>query len=370
MTASTASDVLLDVDGVVAGFGPTTVLHGVTFAVRKGEVAGIFGLNGAGKSVTMKVLAGTVPARDGAVRFDGVDLMKVPAEERVSLGMAHVPQGRQVFGALTVEENLRLGAYTLRKRDRARYASVLDGLYDRFPILAERRTQIAGTMSGGQQAALAVARALVADPKPILVDEPSAGLSPMAVQELFVTLRAVADSGVTMVLVEQNVTFGLKVVDTVNVLQTGVVVMTSPVGELDADEMAKALGIGRLLHQGVSAVVGSRAVAVDEVEPRPAKRATTRSTGATKTTAKKAVTKAVTKKAVTKKAAAAATTKTAAKKPAASTKKVTAKKAAAPERAAAKKATKKATKTASKKATNKATKKAATKKATNTRGAA
>ena len=252
------TDVVLSVEGVTAGFGVTTVLHGVDLEVRAGEVAGVFGLNGAGKSVTMKVLAGIVPARSGRVTFLGRDVTQASPEERVRLGMAHVPQGRQVFAALTVEQNLRLGAYTLRRRDASRYASVLDGVFDRFPLLAERRTQVAGTMSGGQQAALAVARSLMSEPALILVDEPSAGLSPMAVQELFGTLAEVARTGVTMVLVEQNVAFGLQLVHTVNVLQVGRVVHRGPVAGLDQEALAGYLGIGRLLGGGVARSIQGR----------------------------------------------------------------------------------------------------------------
>ena len=252
------SDVVLQVDGVTAGFGVSTVLHGVDLVVRQGEVAGVFGLNGAGKSVTMKVLAGIVPAWSGSITFLDQDVTDVTPEVRVALGMAHVPQGRQVFGALTVEQNLRLGAYTLRRRDSSRYASVLDGVFDRFPLLAERRTQVAGTMSGGQQAALAVARSLMSEPKLILVDEPSAGLSPMAVQELFATLKQVASTGVTMVLVEQNVAFGLQLVDTVHVLQVGRVVHRGPVAGLDQDALAGYLGIGRLLGGGIARSIQGR----------------------------------------------------------------------------------------------------------------
>jgi branched-chain amino acid transport system ATP-binding protein len=249
---------VLEVAGVTAGFGATTVLHGVDLTVAPGEVAGVFGLNGAGKSVTMKVLAGIVPVRTGTVRFLGQDVTSTSPEDRVARGMAHVPQGRQVFAALSVEQNLRLGAYTLRRRDRGRYDPVLAGVYDRFPLLAERRAQIAGTMSGGQQAALAVARALMAEPSLILVDEPSAGLSPMAVQELFGTLREVARTGVTMVLVEQNVAFGLQLVDTVHVLQVGRVVHRGPVAGLDQATLARYRGCGRLLGAGVATSMAGR----------------------------------------------------------------------------------------------------------------
>ncbi|MDQ3106458.1 MAG: ABC transporter ATP-binding protein [Actinomycetota bacterium] len=252
------TDVVLEVDGVTAGFGVTTVLHGVDLHVPAGEVAGVFGLNGAGKSVTMKVLAGLVAARSGTIRFLGRDITTMSPEDRVFAGMAHVPQGRQVFAALSVEQNLRLGAYALRRRDRGRYDPVLAGVFDRFPLLAERRTQLAGTMSGGQQAALAVARSLMSEPTLILVDEPSAGLSPMAVQELFATLQEVAKTGVTMVLVEQNVAFGLQLVDTVNVMQVGRVVHRGPVAGLDQQALAGYLGIGRLLGAGVATSVAAR----------------------------------------------------------------------------------------------------------------
>ncbi len=249
---------LLKVEDVVAGFGPTTVLHGLSYQVQHGEIAGIFGLNGAGKSVSMKVLAGIVPARSGRIVFDGLDITTMTPEQRVEKGMAHVPQGRQVFAALTVEQNLRLGAYTLRRRNRAKYQGILDGVYDRFPILGERRDQTAGTMSGGQQASLAVARALMAEPLLMLVDEPSAGLAPLVVQELFGTLREVAATGVTMVLVEQNVTFGLQLAHTAHILQTGRIVHSGAVADLDQQSVASYLGVGRLLTAGVSGTLAAR----------------------------------------------------------------------------------------------------------------
>ena len=255
---------LLAVEDVTAGFGATTVLHGLSFSVQEGEIAGIFGLNGAGKSVSMKVLAGVVPVRSGHISFRGRDITTMPAEERVAAGMGHVPQGRQVFPALTVEENLRLGAYTLRRRDRARYASALDGVLDRFPLLAERRAQLAGTLSGGQQASLAVARALINEPTLVLVDEPSAGLSPVAVAELFRTLKGVARTGVTMVLVEQNVTFGLELADRAHILQTGRIVYSGDVAALDQDALAGYLGIGRMLGGVTAAALSSRRPAVPD----------------------------------------------------------------------------------------------------------
>ena len=249
---------VLELQQVTAGFGAVTVLHGVDLVVPEGSIAGVFGLNGAGKSVTMKTIAGVVPVRTGRVLFQGEDVTAVPAERRVAMGMGHVPQGRQVFPHLTVEENLRLGAYTLRRRARNRYASALDGVYDRFPVLRERRTQLAGTLSGGQQASLSVARALVNEPTLVLVDEPSAGLSPKMQLDLREVLQVVKDSGVTMVLVEQNVAFGLSLVDTANLLQTGVVVHSAPVDELDDQTLATHLGIGRVLAGATGSALHAR----------------------------------------------------------------------------------------------------------------
>lgn len=270
------TDALLAVEDVTAGFGSTTVLHGLTFSVARGEIAGIFGLNGAGKSVSMKVLAGVVPLRSGRITFDGRDITSTPAEARVAAGMGHVPQGRQVFPHLTVEENLRLGAYTLRRRARASYPAALARVLDRFPLLAERRSQLAGTLSGGQQASLAVARALINEPTLVLVDEPSAGLSPVAVAELFETLKGVAATGVTMVLVEQNVTFGLELADRAHILQTGRIVYSGDVGSLDRDTLAGYLGIGRMLGDVTGAALASRRVVPERWRERRAARAARR----------------------------------------------------------------------------------------------
>ncbi len=257
------SDPLLVVEDVTAGFGATTVLHGVSFEVPRGSIAGVFGLNGAGKSVTMKTIGGMVPARSGRILLDGQDITNLSPEKRVALGMGHVPQGRQVFPQLTVEENLRLGAYTLRRkarasRDRSRYAAALEGVFERFPVLRDRRNQMAGTMSGGQQASLSVGRALINEPSLILVDEPSAGLSPVAQLELNEVLQTVAETGVTMVLVEQNIAFGLSLVDTAHLLQTGVVVHSSPVDELDDNTLATHLGIGKVLQAATGQALAAR----------------------------------------------------------------------------------------------------------------
>lgn len=267
---------LLEVENVRAGFGSNTVLHGLSFSVEEGEIAGIFGLNGAGKSVSMKVLAGLVPAWSGTIRFAGEDITTLAAEKRVAMGMGHVPQGRQVFPELTVEENLRLGAYTLRKRDRKKYAGNLAAVFDRFPKLADRRDQVAGTMSGGEQASLAVARALINDPRLILVDEPSAGLSPIITKELFGILKDVAATGVTMVLVEQNVSFGLTLADRAHILQVGRVVYSGGVESLGQDTLAKHLGIGRMLGATTDRALSTRSGAGRARQTAPRTRATTR----------------------------------------------------------------------------------------------
>ncbi|MFA5787410.1 MAG: ABC transporter ATP-binding protein [Actinomycetota bacterium] len=254
----TQTRALLQVENVHTGFGSNAVLHGPSFEVRQGQTVGIFGLNGAGKSVLMKVIAGVVPLWSGRLVFEGVDITKMSAEQRVAHGMGHVPQGRQVFPGLTVEENLRLGAYTLRRRAKQRYAGALDGVFDRFPVLAERRGQLAGSLSGGQQASLAVARALINEPKLVLVDEASAGLAPVAVRELFKTLRDVVASGVTLLMVEQNVSFGLQLVDEVNILQMGRIVYSGDVATLDREALVRFLGIGRMLGKGTAGALAGR----------------------------------------------------------------------------------------------------------------
>jgi branched-chain amino acid transport system ATP-binding protein len=254
------SDPLLEVRGLRAGFGSQTIIHGVDLDVREGEVTGLFGLNGAGKSVLLKAIAGVVPTWAGTVRLNGTEISKLAAEQRVALGMAHVPQGRQVFPSLSVEQNLRVGAYTLRRRQRSAYAGRLEMVYDIFPRLAERRGQPAGTMSGGEQAMLAVGRALICDPKLVLIDEPSAGLAPAVVEDLLDILLRVRGLGLTMLLVEQNIRFGLRLSDSACLLQKGRVVYSGPREQLDQDRLAQYLGVGRLLSGDLSAGLGKPTV--------------------------------------------------------------------------------------------------------------
>ena len=250
LARANSSEAVLSARGLVTGFGSHAVLHGVDIDVREGEIAGIFGLNGAGKSVTMKSLAGLVPLWSGSVHLAGRDITRLSPEDRVGLGVGNIPQGRQVFPELTVEENLRLGAYRLRRRNRGRYRGLLEEMYTRFPVLGSRRKQAAGTMSGGEQASLSIARALMSEPRLLLVDEPSAGLAPKIVEEVFDVLSELNREGLTILLVEQNVTFGLKLVHTAHLLRTGRVVYSGEVGSLDRDRVVKELGIGRLLAGG------------------------------------------------------------------------------------------------------------------------
>ncbi len=247
---------MLDVRGLVAGFGSNVVLHGVDLSLEAGSALGLFGLNGAGKSVTMKVIAGLVPSREGTVTFEGNDVTTLQPEDRTRAGMAYLPQARQLFGRLTVEQNVRLGGAILRKRDKARAATVTDELYQRFPRLAERRRQMAGSLSGGEQAMLAIARALAGDPRMLLIDEPSAGLAPAVLDEVFDLLTGLRRDGLTILLVEQNVTFGFRVVDRAAIMQGGVVVYEGDVKRLDTAKVAKLLGVGRLLGTHLERAMG------------------------------------------------------------------------------------------------------------------
>jgi branched-chain amino acid transport system ATP-binding protein len=247
--------VALQARQVVAGFGSSTILHGVDLTVERGACVGIFGLNGAGKSVTMKVLAGLVPVRSGSVEILGHDVTHEPPEARVPRGVAYLPQARQLFPRLTVEQNLRLGGYVTRRSDKARYATVVDDIYTRFPRLAERRSQLAGSMSGGEQAMLAMGRALASSPEILLVDEPSAGLSPVVVNLVLEMLLQLRAEGLTIVLVEQNIGFGFRLVERAAIMQRGLVVYEGAVATLDTARVAELLGVGRLLSKQLDASV-------------------------------------------------------------------------------------------------------------------
>lgn len=250
------TDPVLELSGVQSGFGSNLVLHGVDLKVPAGSVVGLFGLNGAGKSVTMKTAVGLVACRAGSIRLGGRDVTHASPEDRIRAGMAYAPQARQLFGKLTVEQNLRLGGYVLRRKDRGRFTEVVAGIYERFPVLADRRTQSAGSLSGGERAMLAIARALAGDPSILLVDEPSAGLAPAVIGDVFAMLSQLRRDGLTILLVEQNVSFGFKLSDRAAIMQAGTVVYEGPVKTLDTARVARLLGVGRLLGSHLERAVG------------------------------------------------------------------------------------------------------------------
>ena len=259
---------ILEVENLEIGFGAKSVLHGVSFSVAQGEVAVLLGLNGAGKSVTLKSVSGLLKPWRGDVRLRGSSLLKLPPEQRVRLGLAHVPQNRAVFPQLTVEQNLRLGGYVVR--DKAELKRSLDRVYEIFPVLKDRRKQRAGTMSGGEQGMLAVGRALMSSPSLILVDEPSAGLSPAAIRGIFSVIKQVNEAGVTILLVEQNVTFALEIADRVLLMQKGAIALDAPLDGLpDPARLLDLLGVGAVYGPVVRKVLQERGVAVP-VSDRPA----------------------------------------------------------------------------------------------------
>jgi branched-chain amino acid transport system ATP-binding protein len=228
-----------------AGFGSNQVLHGVSFTLREGRTGVLLGLNGAGKSVALKTISGLLPTWNGSVRLGDVELTKLEAEDRIRSGLGHVLQSKAVFPVLTVEENLRLGGAMVR--DKKAFAANKDRVFEIYPILAERRKQEAGNLSGGEQAMLAVARSLMGNPQLLLIDEPSAGLSPVMVSQLGETLRRVRDLGTSLLIVEQNVGFALDLADDVFVLEKGRVVYERRAKGLDRARVASLLGIGELL---------------------------------------------------------------------------------------------------------------------------
>jgi branched-chain amino acid transport system ATP-binding protein len=224
---------LLEVEGLDAYYGETQALHGVSFALEAGGITTLLGANGAGKTTTLRAVCGMVPTK-GTVRFDGRPVAGRPTEEIVRLGVGHVPEGRGTFTTLTVEENLRVAAYT--RRDRAAAQRDLDMVFEYFPILKVRLGQQAGTLSGGEQQMLAISRALMLGPRLMLLDEPSFGLAPLIVQEIFRIMRRInAEAKVSMLLVEQNAALALDLADHAYVLETGRIVMSGKAAQIKSD---------------------------------------------------------------------------------------------------------------------------------------
>ncbi|HIU48726.1 MAG TPA: ABC transporter ATP-binding protein [Candidatus Avimonoglobus intestinipullorum] len=230
---------MLTVADLQVYYGVIQAVKGVSFEVNEGEVIALIGANGAGKTTILHTITRLVNAKAGSVEFEGQNLLKLPAHKIVSLGMAHVPEGRRIFQELSVFENLKLGAFTLT--DKKKINENLKMVYRRFPRLEERRNQIAGTLSGGEQQMLAIGRALMSNPKIILMDEPSMGLSPLLVTEIFDIIREVSQSGTTVLLVEQNAKKALAIADRAYVLETGKIVLSGSAKEMmDNDQVKKA----------------------------------------------------------------------------------------------------------------------------------
>jgi branched-chain amino acid transport system ATP-binding protein len=233
---------LLQVDDLHTFYGNIHALQGVSLTVDEGEIVTLIGANGAGKTTTLNSISGIVAPRSGSVVFDGTDLIKTPAHEIVTKGVVQVPEGRRTFARLTVEENLHMGAFSVK--DKSRIRDGVERAYTMFPRLRERRTQIAGTLSGGEQQMLAMSRALMSDPRLLLLDEPSMGLAPNLVDFIFDTIRAIHAEGTSILLVEQNANMALEVADRGYILQTGTVVLADKAAALRDNEEVKRAYLG------------------------------------------------------------------------------------------------------------------------------
>lgn len=234
---------MLKLEHVYAGYGDLKVLHDICMEVRTGEVVALVGANGAGKTTLLQILSGFVPITSGTIEYMGKDLLSVPASKRAELGIAHIPQGRGILGKLSVRENLYMGAYSNQEAKR-RMKESLEQAYAAFPILYERRNQAAGSLSGGEQQLLAISRALMMQPKMIIMDEPSLGLAPIFVDEVFRIIQRVSKSGVSILIVEQNLVKSLQIAHRGYVLETGAIVMEGPGAQLLGDRTIKAKYLG------------------------------------------------------------------------------------------------------------------------------
>ncbi|MFN3347621.1 ABC transporter ATP-binding protein [Pseudorhodoplanes sp.] len=232
---------MLAIEKLASRYGRIQVLHGISLEVRTGEIVTLVGSNGAGKSTLLRAISGIQPVAAGSIRFDDQVIDRWRPHQRVARGIAQVPEGRQVFAPLTVEENLRLGGIV--RRDDA-IESDLDGIFAMFPVLAERRRNAAGTLSGGQQQMLAIGRALMARPKLLLLDEPSMGLAPVLVEQIFGTIGDLKARGITVLLVEQNANAALAIADRGYVIETGRIVTTGTGKELLSDERVRSAYLG------------------------------------------------------------------------------------------------------------------------------
>jgi branched-chain amino acid transport system ATP-binding protein len=234
--------VLLEAGGIDVAYGKVEAVRGVSLTMEEGQIVAVIGPNGAGKTTLLGALMGLLPSR-GRIVYDGVDLAMLDVEQRVARGLCLVPERRELFGEMSVADNLVLGAYT-RRRDRAGTKRYLDTVYERFPVLAERRAQLAGTLSGGERQMLALGRALMARPRVLLLDEPSLGLAPLIVREIFRIVVGLRELGVSILLVEQNARAALQTADYGYVLETGEIVLHGPASELLHDPRIAATYLG------------------------------------------------------------------------------------------------------------------------------
>ncbi|HIT13073.1 MAG TPA: ABC transporter ATP-binding protein [Candidatus Scatomonas merdigallinarum] len=233
---------MLEIKDIEVYYGVIQALKGISFEVNQGEVIALIGANGAGKTTTLQTITGLLQAKKGSISFEGKDITRTPAHNIVKLGIAHVPEGRRVFSNLTVYQNLRMGAYT--RADKNEIEESLNLVYERFPRLQERKNQMAGTLSGGEQQMLAMGRALMSKPKLIVMDEPSMGLSPIFVNEIFDIIRKVSAEGTTVLLVEQNAKKALSIADRAYVLETGQIVLSGKAEDLLKDDSVKKAYLG------------------------------------------------------------------------------------------------------------------------------
>ena len=233
---------MLEIKDLSVYYGVIQALKGISFEVNEGEVIALIGANGAGKTTTLHTVSGLIAPKSGSVIFEGQDITKTPAHKIVSMGMAHVPEGRRVFASLSVLQNLRLGAYT--RNDKKEIEESLRKVYKRFPRLEERKNQPAGTLSGGEQQMLAMGRALMSNPRIILMDEPSMGLSPILVNEIFDIIKEVSAGGTTVLLVEQNAKKALSIADRGYVLETGRIVLEGKAQELLNNKSVQSAYLG------------------------------------------------------------------------------------------------------------------------------
>ena len=233
---------MLEVKDLNVFYGAIHAIKGISLTVGDGELVALIGANGAGKTTTLHTISGLIKASSGSITMDGTDLQKVPANQLISMGMAHVPEGRHIFAQMTVEENLMMGAYILK--DKAKIQENIKMVYGHFPRLEERAKQLGGTLSGGEQQMLATGRALMTNPKILLMDEPSMGLSPILVKEIFSIIEELHKDGITILLVEQNAKMALGIADRAYVLETGSISMEGTAKELSEDDRVRKAYLG------------------------------------------------------------------------------------------------------------------------------